>query len=193
MPASAEIQRATLDRFIAGWSNWSAAEMVETWTEDCTQVTLPFSLNHPPRTRAQVEVTLPLVQKVVTGYKVSEHITAQCQAVCGFSLPSGRQGKVPNLRSVQTLANRYRLLHMKLKIHEIVHDAARSKAVVYAVSKADTPFGDWTNEYAVFFTFDESGQHIAKVEEMVDSAFLNDFFPKFQIFLREQQQQQEGA
>ncbi|KAG7287772.1 hypothetical protein NEMBOFW57_007287 [Staphylotrichum longicolle] len=149
MPASAEIQRATLDRFIAGWSNWSAAEMVETWTEDCTQVTLPFSLNHPPRTRAQVEVTLPLVQKVVTGYK--------------------------------------------LKIHEIVHDAARSKAVVYAVSKADTPFGDWTNEYAVFFTFDESGQHIAKVEEMVDSAFLNDFFPKFQIFLREQQQQQEGA
>jgi hypothetical protein len=32
---------------------------------------LPFSLNHPPRTRAQVEVTLPLVQKVVTGYEVS--------------------------------------------------------------------------------------------------------------------------
>ena len=61
--------------------------------------------------------------------------------------------------------------------------------MVYAVSKADTPFGDWTNEYAVFFTFDESGQHIAKIEEMVDSAFLNDFFPKFQNFLREQQQQ----
>ncbi len=72
MPAPAHVQRATLDRFIAGWSNWSAAEMVETWTDDCTQVTLPFSLNHPPRTRAQVEVTLPLVQKVVTEYEVSE-------------------------------------------------------------------------------------------------------------------------
>ncbi len=78
---------------------------------------------------------------------------------------------------------------VKLKIHEVVHDAARSKAVVYAVSRADTPFGDWTNEYAVFFTFDESGQRIAKIEEMVDSAFLNDFFPKFQNFLKEQQQQ----
>ncbi len=76
MPAPADVQRATLDRFIAGWSNWSAAEMVEPWTEDCTQVTLPFSLNHPPRTRAQVEVTLPLVQKVVTGYEVSKNTTA---------------------------------------------------------------------------------------------------------------------
>lgn len=75
MPAPAHVQRATLDRFIAGWSNWSAAEMVETWTDDCTQVTLPFSLNHPPRTRAQVEVTLPLVQQVVTGYEVSETTT----------------------------------------------------------------------------------------------------------------------
>ncbi len=71
-----------------------------------------------------------------------------------------------------------------------MHDAENSKAVVYAVSKADTPFGDWTNEYAVFFTFDESGEKIAKIEEMVDSAFLNDFFPKFQSFLREQQQPQ---
>ncbi len=77
---------------------------------------------------------------------------------------------------------------MKLNIHEIVHDAARSKAAVYAVSKANTPFGDWTNEYAVFFTFDEAGEHIAKIEEMVDSAFLNDFFPKFQNFLKERQQ-----
>ena len=75
MPAPADVQRATLDRFIAGWSNWSAAEMVEPWTEDCTQVTLPFSLNHPPRTRAQVEVTLPLLQKVVTGYEVSKNTT----------------------------------------------------------------------------------------------------------------------
>jgi hypothetical protein len=41
-----------------------------------------------------------------------------------------------------------------------VHDAAKSKAVIYATSKADTPFGDfkWTNEYAVFVTFTEDGE-----------------------------------
>ncbi|KAK5654597.1 hypothetical protein OQA88_7227 [Cercophora sp. LCS_1] len=147
MPAPAEVQKATLDRFIAGWSNWSAAEMVAPWTDDATQVTLPFSLNHPPRDKTQVLAVLPLVQTVVTDYE--------------------------------------------LKIHEIVHDAAKSKAVVYAVSKAKTPFGAWTNEYAVFFTFDESGEKIAKIEEMVDSAFLNDFYPKFQNYLRQQQQQQQ--
>ncbi|KAK1751363.1 hypothetical protein QBC47DRAFT_307862 [Echria macrotheca] len=149
MPAPGEVQRATLDRFIAGWSNWSAAEMVESWTDEATQVTLPTSLNHPPRDKTQVLSVLPLVQKIVTDYE--------------------------------------------LNVREIVHDAAKSKAAVYAVSKGKAPFGPWTNEYAVFFTFDESGEKIVKIEEMVDSAFLNDFYPKFQNYLREQQQQTQVA
>jgi len=58
-----------------------------------------------------------------------------------------------------------------------VHDAAKSKAVIYATSKADTPFGDfkWTNEYAVFVTFTEDGEKVSKVEEMVDTAFFQEF------------------
>ena len=71
MPGPVDVQRATLDRFIAGWSNWSAAEMVETWTDDCTQSTLPSTLGHPPRSRSEVLVVLPLLQKLVTDYKVS--------------------------------------------------------------------------------------------------------------------------
>jgi hypothetical protein len=41
-----------------------------------------------------------------------------------------------------------------------VHHAAKSKADIYATSKADMPFGDfkWTNEYAVLVTFTEDGE-----------------------------------
>lgn len=69
-----------------------------------------------------------------------------------------------------------------------MHDAAKGKAVIYATSKADTPFGDfkWTNEYAVFVTFTEDGKQINKMEEMIDTAFFNDFFPKFQKYLHEE-------
>jgi ketosteroid isomerase-like protein len=164
MPAPAEVQLATLKRFITGWSNWSAAEMVETWTDDCLQVTLPTTLHHPPRDRTQVLGVLPLVQKVVTEYEVRPGVCAMLAAALLITLP-------------------------QLTIRETVHDAAKNKAAVYAVSKANTPFGPWTNEYAVFFTFDESGERIARIEEFVDSAFLNDFFPKFQGYLQEQQQQ----
>lgn len=167
MPSLAE-QEATLNQFIQGWRKWSTKEMLASWDESATQKALPFSLGHPARTRAQVEDTLPILQRVVTNYEVSRIIT-------------------------QTNAYIYVMKHEKadyspkLKIHEIVQDVARGKAVVYAISKGDTPFGNWTNEYAVFITFDESRRKIIKIEEMVDSAFMNEFFPKFQDYLRQQQ------
>ncbi|KAL9094350.1 MAG: hypothetical protein Q9165_003491 [Trypethelium subeluteriae] len=77
------------------------------------------------------------------------------------------------------------LTNYELEICEIVHDAPRSKAVIYATSKADTPFEDfkWTNEYAVFLSFTEDGKKVKKMEEMVDTAFYREFFPKFQNYL----------
>lgn len=74
----------------------------------------------------------------------------------------------------------------QLTIHEVVHDVPQRKAVVYALSTGKTSFGDWASDYAVFFTFDESGEKIVKLEEMIDSAFMKDFFPKFQGYMREQ-------
>lgn len=73
-----------------------------------------------------------------------------------------------------------------------MHDAPQGKAVVYASSRADTPFSDgfqWTNEYAVFLSFSEDGERVVRNDEMVDTAFYREFFPRFQAHLREQQQQ----
>jgi hypothetical protein len=39
-------------------------------------------------------------------------------------------------------------------------------------------------EYAVFITFTETGDQIARLEEMLDSAFLKDFGPKFGHYLQ---------
>ncbi|KAL9111227.1 MAG: hypothetical protein Q9227_004305 [Pyrenula ochraceoflavens] len=80
------------------------------------------------------------------------------------------------------------LKNYKFEVVDIVHDAAKGKAVVYATSTADTLFDDfkWTNEYAIFVTFTEDGTQINKMEEMVDTAFFQEFFPKFQKYLSEQ-------
>ena len=69
-----------------------------------------------------------------------------------------------------------------------MHDASKGKAVIYATSGGDTPFGDfrWTNEYAMFVTFTEDGKQINRTEEMVNTAFYQEFFPKFQKYLSEQ-------
>ncbi|KUL89561.1 hypothetical protein ZTR_04319 [Talaromyces verruculosus] len=79
------------------------------------------------------------------------------------------------------------LHNYKLDIYSILHDASKNKAAIYATSFADTPFGDfkWTNEYAVFLTFSEDGTQVSKLEEMVDTAFYKEFFPKFQQYMAE--------
>ncbi|KAM5468800.1 hypothetical protein MauCBS54593_004795 [Microsporum audouinii] len=73
----------------------------------------------------------------------------------------------------------------KLTIHHVVHDAGKNKAAIYAASKGDLPWGNWDLEYSAFLTFSEDGEKVAKLEEMLDTAFLRDFGPKFQKHLQD--------
>ena len=109
-----------------------------------------------------------------------------CPPAPPFPFPANAQSPVSHLCKTQ------------LHIHEIVHDAPKGKAVIYASSRADTPFGDfkWTNEYAVFLSFTEDGEQINRNDEMVDTAFYHEFFPKFMAHVKEQQalsNRSEGA
>ncbi|TVY84596.1 Monooxygenase ptaG [Lachnellula suecica] len=144
MPAPADIQAATLDKFIKGWKKWTPEDWMATWSDDFKQGMLPFSLGVPSKSRAEAEFILPKLMAILTNYEVD--------------------------------------------IYEVVHDVARSKAAIYAISKADTPFGDfkWTNEYGVFISFTEDGTQINKMEEMLDTAFYQEFMPKFQKYMGEQ-------
>jgi hypothetical protein len=42
----------------------------------------------------------------------------------------------------------------------------------------------------VFVWFDESGENIAKIEEMFDAAFMDEFLPKFHHYMAEKMQRQ---
>ncbi|KAJ6083564.1 hypothetical protein N7467_007699 [Penicillium canescens] len=141
MPASRDVQAATLEKFINGWKNWNAEEWMSTFSDDFTQVTLPFQLGVPTRTRTQVDHILPALIATVSSYE--------------------------------------------LTVHHVIHDSDRNKAAVYALSKGALPWGPWQLEYAVFITFSEAGDKVAVLEEMLDSAFLQDFGPKFAQYLDE--------
>ncbi|KAF5131503.1 hypothetical protein MHUMG1_07654 [Metarhizium humberi] len=131
MPAPAEVQAATIDKFIEGWGTNNPEAWVQLWTDDCTNKILPFSLGAPPMSK---------------------------DTVVSKALP----------KLFGNLAN------WKLQVYEVVLDTKKSKAAIYATSKADTPFGDfkWANEYAAFVTLTEDGKQISKIEEMVDTAFF---------------------
>nr|A0A411PQL6.1 RecName: Full=Monooxygenase AgnL5; AltName: Full=Agnestins biosynthesis cluster protein L5 [Paecilomyces divaricatus]QBG38883.1 hypothetical protein [Paecilomyces divaricatus] len=140
MPAPAEVQAATLQRFLAAWQKWDAQEWLDGFADDFTQITLPLSLGIPSRSRAEVEQVLPALVATVKSYQ--------------------------------------------LTIRTVVHDPERNKAAVYALSTGTLPWGPWELEYSVFITFSEAGDQVAVLEEMMDSAFLQEFGPKFGQYLQ---------
>jgi hypothetical protein len=164
MPAPVHIQEATLDKYIEGWRKFSPEEMLSVFSEDCKQQMLPCSLGVPARSRAEAQATLPKIAGILTNHQVNKHSMS--------------------LLIINTAA----YVSVQLVIHEVVHDAAKSKAVVYANSTADTLIKDvkWRNECALFFSFTEDGEQISRLEEMVDTKFYGEFFPKFQKYLQEQ-------
>nr|UYO77215.1 monooxygenase [Trichoderma crystalligenum] len=139
MPAPAEIQAATLQKFMDAWKKWDAPEFLSLFSDDFTQVTLPLGLGIPSRPRAQVEQVLPALMATIKSYE--------------------------------------------LTFRHVVHDAAANKAAVYVLSKGVLPWGPWQMDYAAFVTFSEAGDKLDTVEEMLDTAKMADFVPKFNQYL----------
>ena len=80
----------------------------------------------------------------------------------------------------------------QLTIHNVIHDPAHGKAVIYALAKADTPIGPYQNEHACFVWFDESGEKVNKIEEMFDGVFMNEFLPKLDKYIGEKEKVEGG-
>jgi hypothetical protein len=70
MPAPAEVQAATLEKFIQGWAGWTPDGFLANWSEDCTQKTLPFSSEVPVRTRPDTEQLFPVLMSLMSNFTV---------------------------------------------------------------------------------------------------------------------------
>ncbi|KAK3681353.1 NAD-dependent epimerase [Podospora appendiculata] len=146
--AANEIQAATLEKFIKGWAGWTPDGFLSTWSSTCTQTTLPFSSDVPPRTRSHVEHLFPILMSVLSNFEMT--------------------------------------------VHNVVHDTAHGKAVIYALTKADTPWGPYKNEHALFLWFDESGTEVDRIEEMFDALVMKEFLPKIQEHVARQKAEAEA-
>ena len=74
MPAAAETQAATLEQFIKAWSGWTPDGVLACWSDDCRQITLPFSSGMKPRTRKDTQILFPKLMSILTNFRVSGHI-----------------------------------------------------------------------------------------------------------------------
>ncbi|KAF2118821.1 hypothetical protein BDV96DRAFT_642992 [Lophiotrema nucula] len=141
---------------------------------------------------ATADVQAAIIDAFIQGWRgwTPEGMLAPCSSDCtqlALPLSDGRPLKSrPDMEMLFPILMR-ELSNFDLNVHNIVHDPEHSKAALYATAKADTPFGPYNNEHALFLWFDESG-NINKMEEMFDSAFMATFQPAFRDYLVSKQQ-----
>ena len=100
MPAAAEIQAATLQNFIKGWSDWTVDGFLASWSDDCIQITLPLGSEAKIRTRKDVEVLFPKLMSILTNFQVSGHIKL---LVFAKRMKISNEMRVSNLRNESSL------------------------------------------------------------------------------------------
>ncbi|KAK3327032.1 hypothetical protein B0T19DRAFT_399941 [Cercophora scortea] len=74
MAAATVIQAAKLEKFIEGWAGWTPDGFLSTWSSTCSQITLPFSSNVPPRDRPHVEHLFPILMSIFTNFEVRDGV-----------------------------------------------------------------------------------------------------------------------
>lgn len=72
MPTKREIQAATLEKFIDGWKKWTPADFLESFSDNCTQTTLPFkSGTGNPKSKVELERLFPILMGTLSNFEVS--------------------------------------------------------------------------------------------------------------------------
>jgi hypothetical protein len=76
MPGPAEAQARTLDQFIEGWKAWTPEAWTASWSPDCLQKMLPFTLGVPAKSLDEVLYILPKMMEVLTNYEVESSVSS---------------------------------------------------------------------------------------------------------------------
>ena len=85
------------------------------------------------------------------------------------------------------------MANVQLTVHNIVHDVPQGQSVIYALTKAQLPFGPYRNEHALFLWFNESRTEVVKIEEMFDAVVMKEVLPKLDQYIAQQKQEMASA
>lgn len=70
-------------------------------------------------------------------------------------------------------------------VHEVFDEHSR-QSVAHGFSTATTAIGPYKMEAMIFMKFDETGEKIVKIDEMMDSAYMADFLAKLTAHMQSQ-------
>ena len=73
MHETAEVQAATLEKFIVGWRKWTSDDFLASWSQDCTQRALPFKPDQLARPRVELEPLFGMLMSTLTNFRVGEN------------------------------------------------------------------------------------------------------------------------
>ncbi len=73
----------------------------------------------------------------------------------------------------------------KIEVFEAVEDPKLHRVAMHMKSTAQTPVGEYDNEYAVFMYMTEDDKQITHVKEYVDSGYSTPFFMKLNAYMKE--------
>ncbi|KAI7115138.1 hypothetical protein KC343_g18671 [Hortaea werneckii] len=80
--------------------------------------------------------------------------------------------------TVQTLFQDF-----KIEVADQVFDEGQKKAALHVFGSATSPVGKYEQEYTWFLTFSEDGTKVKRMEEMIDSAYLAEFFKRLNHYV----------
>ena len=69
--------------------------------------------------------------------------------------------------------------------HELYDEQART-SVCHGFSTATSAIGPYNMECVIIMKFDESGEKIVRIDEMMDSAYMTDYLAKLTAHLQSQ-------
>lgn len=148
--------RATAEKLVQAFNGTWDEQVLEAAmvarAPECVHYMLPRSLGFPAQNNEQWTAHFRSIIGTITDSKVS--IT--CGSVWIYQV----------------------LIMEQTTINDIVVAPEERRVVIHSSVTASATVGRFSNEYVWFFTFDQEGQKITRIDEMMDSAAVKDLYAR---------------
>ncbi|KAI7221580.1 hypothetical protein KC333_g1648 [Hortaea werneckii] len=85
--------------------------------------------------------------------------------------------------TVQAIFHDFKVGQLNIEVADQVFDVDQKKAALHIFGSASSPVGKYEQEYSWFLTFNEDGTKVKRIEEMIDSSYLAEFFKRLHNYV----------